>query len=441
MTTNYQYKNYLLTILLVILAFNYVDRFALGVVLQDIKIDLSLSDTQLGFMSGIAFALFYSIMGIPIARWADRGNRVTIISLTVTLWSVMVALCGMAGSFAQLLLIRVGVGVGEAGCVPSANSLMADYFCRAERPRAAAIYWMGTSLGVVIGYLLAGWLNQLYGWRVMFMLLGVPGLVLAALAGFTLREPRGLKPALKTGFVSGVATTRALAQQPSLKYVCMTLWANWTFRHLLFGLSVCYFFSYGIMQWQPTFFIRSYGLSSGEVGTWFAVVGGLSGFLGMYCGGEWASRRAPQNERVQLKAAAFVYASLSILSPFVYLAPNHYLAFALSGAVGLGGGAVAGPLIATIQTLVPERMRAMSIALIFLFANLIGMGLGPLATGALSDTLRPWAGEESLRYALLALTPGYCWVAWHFWRASMTVTRDIEAVQVIRSSILARPIP
>jgi len=153
------YKNYLLIILLVIQAFNYVDRQALGLLLQDIKIDLHLSDIELGSLTGIAFALFYSVMGIPIARWADRGNRVTIISITVALWSVMVALCGIASSFMQLLLIRIGVAVGEAGCIPPANSLIADYFARAERPRAFAIYMLGGPMSVVIGFF-SGWLAE-----------------------------------------------------------------------------------------------------------------------------------------------------------------------------------------------------------------------------------------------------------------------------------------
>src|SRR5580704_16172504 len=168
------YKKYLLGVLLVILAFNSVDGLALGLVLQDIKVDLSLTDSQLGLLSGIAFALFYSVMGIPIARWADRGNRVTIISLTAAVWSVMVALCGMAASFTQLLLIRVGVAIGEAGCIPPAHSLIADYFGRAERPKAVAIYMLAGSLTTLIGYFVAGWLSEFYGWRAMFILLGLP---------------------------------------------------------------------------------------------------------------------------------------------------------------------------------------------------------------------------------------------------------------------------
>src|ERR1700675_4252021 len=184
------YRNYLLAVLLVILIFNSVDRVALGLLLQDIKLDLTLSDTQLGLLTGIAFALFYSLMGIPIARWADRGNRVTIITLTTSLWCAAVALCGLAGSFLELLLIRIAVGVGEAGCVPPAQSLIADYFTRAERPRATAVYMLGVPLSAVIGYFLAGALAVRFGWRMTFVFLGLPGLALAVLAGLTLKEPR-----------------------------------------------------------------------------------------------------------------------------------------------------------------------------------------------------------------------------------------------------------
>lgn len=430
------YKHYLLLVLTVILAFNFLDRVALGLVLQDIKVDLHLSDTQLGFLSGIAFALFYSVMGIPIARWADRGNRVIIISLTATLWSVMVTLCGMAGSFAQLLLIRIGVGVGEAGCVPPAHSLIADYFPRAERPRAIAIYQLGTPLSFVVGYFLAGWLNELYGWRITFGLLGTPGLVLALLAWFTLREPRRAKST--NAAESGVASTLRPASQatmpspvaPSLRDVCVTLWANATFRHLLFCLSVIYFAGYGILQWQPTFFVRTYGLQTGELGTWFAVSYGLGGMVGTYLGGEWASRHAAHNESLQLKTIAVAIAGSGILSIFIYLSPKPYLAFALMGVSSAVLNTVNGPLFATVQTLVPSQMRATAIGLIYLFANLIGMGLGPLAVGALSDAFRSWAEEESLRYALLILAPvGYFWGAWHSWMGGKNVTRDLATIQ------------
>lgn len=420
------YKHYLLGVLTIIVLFNYVDRLALGVVLQDIKTEFDLSDTQLGVLSGIAFAFFYSIMGVPIARWADRGNRVAIISLTAVVWSAAVVLSGASASYAQLLLIRVAVATGEAGCVPPALSLLADYFTRAERPRATAIYGLSGTLSAVVGYMLAGWLNELYGWRVMFMVLGLPGIVLAAIAWTTLKEPRRVKSQ-----ESSPALSRAPpAAAPSLIEVAATLWSNVTFRHLLLCFAVQTFFMYGIGMWHTPFFIRSHGLGTGEIGTWLTVVWGVGGLLGAYLGGELACRYAVHNERLQLKSLGIAMTASGVLTIFVYLAPNPTIAFTLMGFAAIGLTAVNGPLFSTIQTLVPERMRAVSFALVYLVANLVGGGLGPLVAGALSDEFRPWAGEQSLRYALLVLAPGYFWAAFHAWRASRSVAGDLRLVTV-----------
>jgi MFS family permease len=421
------YKNYLLTLLMVILAFNFADRMALGIVLQDIKTDLDLSDTQLGFLTGIAFALFYAVMGVPIARWADRGNRIAIISITASLWSVAVALCGAATSFFQLLLIRVGVAVGESGGVPPALSLISDYFSRSERARAVARYMLGMQLALLVGYFAAGWWNELHGWRSTFVILGVPGLLLAALAHFTLREPRRQK-VVRGMTAPPVAPVQASSPEPTFKEVCRTLWTIVAFRHLLFCFSVWYFFGYGVLQWTPAFFIRSHGLATGELGAWLAAIYGIAGALGVYLGGELASRFAAGNERRQLIACAMAFVFFPALNAYAFLAPTAHLAFAALAFACLGNMAQ-GPILATMQTLVPPRMRAMSIAIVYLFANLVGMGLGPLAAGAMSDALRPWFGEESLRYALAMLCPGYLWAAWHLWRASRTVTHEIAETQ------------
>jgi predicted MFS family arabinose efflux permease len=415
-----RYRHYLLGLLLVILAFNYVDRLALGLLLQDIKSDLRLSDTELGVLSGLAFAAFYAVMGIPIARWADRGDRVLIIALTAALWSVAVALCGTANGFFQLLVIRIGVAIGEAGCIPPAHSLIADNFERAARPRAVAIYMLGTPLAMVIGNFGAGWLNELYGWRTTFMLLGLPGLALAGLAICTLREPR-----------RGQARAEKAADpvvRPSTVSVFRALWGSHAFRHLLACFSVVSFFGYGLLQWQPAFFMRSFGLESGELGSWFALVWGGGGLLGTIAGGEWASRWAADREDVQLRVVAIMYALFGLVSVALYLSTDRHLALLLMALATFGSYTISGPLFATIQTLVRADMRAMSIAILYLFGNLIGMGLGPLAAGMISDVLRPSLGEESLRYALLILSPGYVWGAWHAWQASRTARAEIAAL-------------
>jgi MFS family permease len=417
------YNHYLLVVLLTILAFNTVDRVALGLVLQDIKADLHLTDTQLGFLSGISFALFYAVMGIPIARWADRGNRVAIISITTGLWSLMVSLCGVTGTFSQLMLVRVGVAVGEAGCTPPAFSLIADYYHRAQRPRAIAIYGLGVPLGTIIAFVWAGWLNEMYGWRVTFVLLGVPGVLLAAVARVTLREPRKSRGQVTSVRQDG--TTIAAPGQPSLATVSATLWTNMTFRHLLLYVSVQAFFAYGILAWLPAFFVRSYGMGTGTIGTWLAFTYGMGGLIGSCLGGELASRYAACNERGQLRAIAFAAAISGMLSMLAYLSHHPHLAFGLIGLSILGLTLGNGPVYGTLQTLVPQEMRAMSIAVIYLCANFIGMGLGPLITGSLSDFVGRWAGQESLRYTLLTLAAGYFWVGWHGLRASQTVRLDL----------------
>jgi predicted MFS family arabinose efflux permease len=409
---------YFLLLLMLGLAFNQVDRLALGLFLQDIKAELLLSDTQLGFLSGIAFALFYSVMGIPIARWADRGDRVAIISLTAAIWSLAVALCGLAGSFVQLLIIRIGVAIGEAGYIPPANSLIADRFSREQRPRATAIFLMGAPVGAILGYFVAGWLNEYVGWRMSFVLLGLPGLILALLFRVTLRDPRRDGAGL---IVSPSSQTKA----PAVLEVLAVLLRNRTFFHLLVGYSVMCFFSHGIGLWKSAFFIRSHGLSTGELGTWFALIYGLGGVIGTALGGELASRKAPGNEPLQLRAMALVTIAFGGLSALVYLASDRHVAFALLFLGVVGVNTAIAPLFATIQTLMPSRLRAMAIAVVYLFANLIGMGLGPLAAGALSDLFASRFGNDALRYALLCLCPGYAWCAAHLWRASRTVSTDI----------------
>lgn len=415
------YRRYLLLMLAAIFAFNNVDRLAVGVVLQAIKLDLHLTDTELGFLTGIAFALFYAVMGIPIARWADRSNRVMIIAITTVLWSAAVMACGLAANFAQLLLIRIAVAVGEAGCLPTSLSLISDHFSRAERPRAIAFYLQGGSLSLFMGYFAAGWLNQLYGWRMTFVWLGLPGLCLALIVWFTLREPREAQGAKEVGGRAG-----QVEQAPaSLRSVCALLWSSRTFRHLLLFYLVMTFFNIGIVQWQPAFLVRSFHLRTGELGTWSALVCGTGMIVGLYLGGEWASRRAAGNERLQLRMMALAWCTVGMASSFIYLAPNQYWAFLFMGVWNVVGTTTSGPLNATIQTLVPERMRATAMTLVMLFANLIGVGLGPLAVGAVSDWLQPLVGVESLRYALLAFSPGYLWGAWHLWRASRSVEAEL----------------
>jgi len=410
------YKYYLLMVLTTVAVFNFFDRFVLSLLLEPIKQDFQLSDSQLGLLTGFAFAFFYAVAGVPIARWADRGNRNTIVSLTTGLWSCMVALSGLVGNFYQLLLVRVGVAVGEAGCIPPAQSWLADYFSRAERPRAMAIYHMSYPVAVFVGYLGGGWLAETLGWRTTFIVMGLPGVLLALLVRFTLPEPR----------LQQASASQPVA--PAFKTVLVTLWQQRTFVHIVKAFVMAYVFGAGIFIWMPTFFIRSHGMSIAEIGTWLAITSGVCGILGTYLGGELASRLAAHKESLQMRAASVLFALSSLLYVAAFLVPNKYLALVCIASVTFVGGLKSSWVFSSLQSLIPSQMRSVAVALVFLLANLIGGGVGPLLTGVMSDVLVPTLGSDSLRYALLLLSPGYCWVAYHYWQAGKTIEVDIDVV-------------
>lgn len=437
------YKGYLLLVLACLLGFNGVDRLAMGLMMQNIKLSLHLDDIQLGVLNGIAFAAFYSVMGIPIGRWSDRGDRVGIIVATTALWSIAVSLMAVAASFTQLLLIRVGVAVGESGCVPPSHSLIAENFSRAERPRATGIYYTASLvISTGIGYLLGGCLNQLVGWRATFLLLGIPGFALSIISWITLPEPRrnGARSKLPIGPFTSQEASDAVYDAP-LRVVLGLLWRNRTFRFLLLSYSIACFFGYGILQWQPSFFVRSYGFHTASLGLWLALVYGIGGAVGTYVGGDLASRLWKNDERRQLAAMAILYSAFGVSSALMYLATSYIVAFALMTLGMFAGAMVTGPLFATVHAIVTPRARAISISLIYLAGNLIGLGLGPLLVGVLSHVLRPRFGVESLRYALLAMCPGYLLASWYIWRASRTVLVDLARVSDLEgpSLLFARP--
>lgn len=415
---NIVYKNYLLAVLVLAGVVSVFDRFVFALAMEPIKQDLDLSDTQLGLMTGIAFAAFYAVAGIPIARWADRGNRVTISALAMGLLGAMLSLCGLVTNFFQLLLVRSGVAVGEAGHMPAAQSLLADYFDRSERPQAMAILLMFYPISMIVGYLIGGWLVESFGWRSTFVMLGVPGVLVAILVKFTLREPRLAQP-IEKGL-----------EQPPFTEVLQVLWQKITFRHLLLSFCISHFFIMGTSQWLATFFIRNHGMAPAELGAWLALSWGVCGVLGNYLGGYFATHHAARNEKLQMRSLALVMIVFGFVSVVIYLAPNQFVALLFVAISALVGSLVNGPLFSAFQNLVDDRMRSVTIALVFLFANLIGFGLGPLALGFLSDVLNPTFGQESLRYALALFCPGVFWVAVHYWKAGNTIEADINAMEL-----------
>ena len=411
------YKNYLLIMLVLVGVITTFERFIFSLALEPIKHELQLSDSQLGLMTGIAFAAFYAIAGIPIARWADRGNRATITALSVGFCGVMVSLCGTASSFFHLLFVRAGVAVGEAGLVPTAQSLLSDYFNRVERPRAMAIFISFYTISMIVGYLLGGQLIESYGWRTTFIVMGVPGIFMAILVKFTAREPRLSRPKIEVSHL------------PSFIDTVRVLWQQRTFRQILSSFCVGYFFSMGVSQWLAVFLIRTHEMTPSEVGAWLALSFGVFGTLGNYLGGYYASRFAACKEKLQMRTLACLTVCSGLMSVVVYLSPDKYTALtfiAISAAVGTFAN---GPIFAAMQSLVHEKMRSVAVAITFMLANLIGFGLGPLALGIISDLLNPMFGQNSLRYALALFSPGALWVAFYYWKAGNTIEEDIRSAE------------
>lgn len=413
-----RYPRYALFLLVVVYIVNFIDRSILAILLEDIKLEFDLSDTQLGFLSGIAFALFYAVMGIPIARWADRGSRKTIISIAVFVWSLMTAFTGFAQNFAMLLAARIGVGVGEAGCTPPAHSLISDYFPLERRATMLSIYSLGIPIGAGIGYLAGGWLTQWFDWRTAFIVVGLPGVVLALIVQWTLKEPtRGAYEQPAKATATGESVGEVLRFMVSLP----------SFRHMALGAALHAFYGYGAQAFIAAFFIRTHHISTGEIGTWLAAIGFTGGVIGVYMGGYLGDRLSGGDKRWYMWVPA-IATLLSIPFAFlVYLWPDGRTALMLLFPANLLGGLYLGPTFAMTQTLVPPHMRAMASAILLFVINIIGLGLGPQIVGLVSDLLVPSFGTESLRYALLMVVVVFSiWSIAHYILAARTLRQDLS---------------
>ena len=409
-------KYYALGLLTVVYTFNFIDRQLLSILQESIKADLGLSDSQLGLLTGFAFAVFYVTAGLPIARWADRANRRNIIAFSVGLWSLMTALSGMVQNYGQLLAARIGVGIGEAGGSPPSHSIISDIFPPESRASAISLYSTGVNIGILFGFLLGGWLNEYFGWRVAFLVVGVPGILIAAIVRLTLAEPiRGLSENKQV----------STATIPFMDVVRL-LWSRVSFRHMALGGAFNAFASYSTSNWTASFFIRSHGMTTGELGTWLALIIGLGGAIGVVSGGVLADRLARNDKRWYMwlpAIAGFVSVPFMI---GVYLVDDAYTALAFAVVPGVMFNVYLGNTIATTHGLVGLRMRATASAILFLILSIIGLGIGPWAVGMLSDALGSSLGSESLRQAMLYIIPPMMfWSACHFYLASKSVRADL----------------
>jgi len=411
------YRWYALGVLVIVYASSHVDRQIMGILLEPIKHELGASDTQMGFLVGLTFAIFYATLGMPIAMLADRTNRRNIIALATTIWSAMTVLCAFVGSYAQLALTRIGVGIGEAGSSPPSHSMISDLFSQKQRATAMGIFALGINLGLLIAYLGGGWMSEHWGWRTTFIVVGLPGIIIALVVRLTLIEPpRG----------ASEETHKGQSDAPAFRDVARTMWQSNATRHVVFGSALAGFVGYGMALWLPAFFVRSHGLSQSETGLTLALMAGIVGGLGTFTAGRLADFLAKKDPRwlawivvigkgglVPFVFAFFLLTDLTS-ALLVYLVPAFFAGFYLA------------PTFAMIQQLVPVQMRSVAAAICLFLLNIIGMGLGPQGVGILSDILAPEYGNESLRYSLMVFSLLNLWCAWHYFLAARTLHEDTQ---------------
>jgi predicted MFS family arabinose efflux permease len=385
------YVWYVVFLLTLVNLVNYMDRMALAVLAPLIKAELTLSDTQLGLLIGFGFALFYAICGIPIARWADHGVRRNIIALAVATWSLMTMLCGAAQQFWHLLLARVGVGAGEAGSFAPGSSLLCDYVPLGRRPGIFSITMVGMYAGLMVGMVAAGFVGEMIGWRWAFVAVGAPGLPLAIIVRLTLREPA-------RGRWDEVVVVESRA---TLRRTLGDLWRSKTYRALVLTLIMACFAQYGLSQWWPSFFSRTFGLKPSILGTYLGVAIGIGSGTGVLLSGFLANKVIHRDIRLPLlvgSAAMLLAIPTALGTLFVESIKGSMFLVALSA---MFWSAYTGPTLASLYSVTAPHMRATAGALYMFLMSVFGLGLGPFLVGVISDRLTPVYGVSGLRYALL----------------------------------------
>jgi predicted MFS family arabinose efflux permease len=399
---------YVLFIMMLAYAINIADRYVMSTVLEPIRLELQLTDAGVAFLTGVSLAFFYVIMGIPLSWIADRYNRRNLLAASITIWSAMTALCGMSQGYMQLLLARIGVGVGEAGGTPSCNSIVADYFPAGRRAMAMTIFALGAPIGAWLGADMAGYVAAEYGWRMAFYVLGIPGILLAIVIMLTIKEP-------KRGRLDMVDDSAAPNLTETLKYI----WSQKGMVHAIMGSGLSALWGWGLMWFTPTFIQRAYGLDVGEAG---AVIGPIHLIMGIGASllTAWlVGRPSYTDPRKVLRLLSVVTALATIPSIYAYytnsLATATLMWWIFIPAIYF----YIGPAMSLLQNLAPPKMRAMVIAVSLLVANVFNLIVAPQGVGLLSDYFAGPAGAdaESLRMALLVLAPTGFWAAWHYWRA------------------------
>lgn len=417
-TTTYSksYKRYVLFILTGVYAFNFIDRQILVILQEPIKADLNLSDTQLGLLTGFAFALLYVVLGLPIARYADKNNRKNVVSISLVVWSAMTAFSGMAQNFVQLLLARVGVGVGEAGGSPPAHSIISDYFEPEKRATALSIYSTGVYIGIFLGFLIGGIIAENYGWRMALYALGIPGILYAVLVWFTIKEP-----------IKGrMDATIDIEKELSFGEVVKILVQKKTFIFLSLATGFQAFGNYGVGNWLAPFLGRIHGMDVATIGITLGIIAAVGGGLGTFGGGYFTDKMRKNDMRWYFWLPAIAILISIPLSAFIFFGENTQVVLGVTVVNYFLSALYLGPAIAVTHNLVPAKMRAFASAVLFFVLNTIGLGLGPLAIGMLSDWLEPTYGIDSLRWAFTCTFLTGLMAAFLFYMAARSYKDDLK---------------
>jgi len=409
-TMTKKYRRYTLGVLLLAYISSYVDRQIMGVVLPAIKEEFLLADWQLGFLSGIAFAIFYATLGMPIAYLADRSSRRNIIAIAIGVWSLMTAACAFVTGFGTLALARIGVGIGEAGSSPPSHSMIADLYPPEERNGALAIYALGIYLGTMIAFAVGAYVVSQYGWRFAFLLVGLPGLLVALLVRFTLVEP-------PRGFSEGKPPPEEKpADSAQIGAGFRHIWNDKASFHTIVGVTLISFVGYGAAVWGFSFFMRSFQMSYEETGVFLALPVGIFGAMGAIQGGKLADILSAKDVRWGSWIVAWAKVVGAPLIAIFFLVDKE-IALWVYVPVTILGAFYLGPSFALIQSRAPLHMRTTVSSIMLFILNIIGLGCGPQLVGILSDVLEPTYGIESLRYALLLTSVISLWGAYHYYLA------------------------
>lgn len=405
-----------LAMLVAVNVMSQLDRQVMNVLIPKIQLDLSLTDADAGWLVGFAFAVCYSIAGIPLARAADRGSRRNLVVIALSAWSAMTALCGFARNFVELFLARIGVGIGEAGCAPAAQSLIGDYFPANHRGRALATYQLGVPLGILIGSIVGGALSDHVAWRTVFLIFGLPGLGLAIVTRFVLKEPaRGT-------FDAGSDRPGASKVEPLL-VVLRSFVERRAMRHILAAATLQTLVVGAQVTFNFMFLTRVHGLSGTQAGLVIGLLNGVFGVVGTYLGGWLGDRFGARDARWYVWWLAIGAVASIPFSVAAYLVEAAWLSIVALSIGVIGSYMYAGAIHAVSQSLAKPRMRAMTAAIMLLSMNLIGYGLGPPIAGGLSDAL---GGDEALRYSLALMNLGLLWACLHYLLCARTYLADLR---------------